>query len=115
MKMTTSMMIRITLTAPLFVVGIALALIIPSHITVAHILSIAFTSIAYLTAAAIFVLSAMDNIQNSIQNFGVKFVAAVCFIVCFLAPLVLDIAGAGLKLQLLLEIIIRPSGSRQSA
>ena len=69
MKMTTSMMIRITLTALLFVVGIALALIIPSHITVTHILSIAFTSIAYLTAAAIFVLSSPPPVlQSTFRN-----------------------------------------------
>lgn len=94
----------------ILLLGITIAFVIPEKITANNVISVIFTSIAYIVFALIMILGTMDSRENVIQNSGITVVAAGYLVVCFVLSLIFTLVHLSIKWHIVLEVIIATIG-----
>ena len=94
----------------ILLLGITIAFVIPEKITANNVISVIFTSIAYIVFALIMILGTMDSRENVIQNSGITIVAVIYLVVCFVLSMIFNLVHMSIKWHIVLEVIIAAVG-----
>lgn len=93
-----------------FIAGISIVFMLCEEITGSDIISMIFSTIAFICLAAANLYLSVSDIQKSIQNTAIVTVSMVYFLVALIASLVLALLGVETKVHIVLEVIIMVAG-----
>lgn len=104
------MIILAIIHALILIGGITVSLLLPAQITSTLVISLVFSSIAYLVFAAATLFAAYDAAENVIQNGGLIMSAVIYLLAALVLGFLCNLLHMPTKIHVLLEIVVMIAG-----